>query len=255
MATEENRVRAEDNMFNLHRNRYPGRGIVVGTSEDGKHAVQVYWIMGRSENSRNRLFSQDGSRVYTEPADPTKIADPSLIIYNAMRESQTRRHFVVSNGAQTDDVAEGFGMGRPFLESLGLYKYEPDAPNFTPRITAYHLRQWEFEKKVSAIIAVQKKSLFGDECDRAIYRYDEIAPGFGYMVTTYMGDAPQGEPLPSFRGEPILMPLKGGMESISQAYWDGLNSDNVISLAVKFIDVATGKSEIDLTNKYQKVYA
>lgn len=235
------------NLSSLTRNRYPGRGIIVGMSDDGSHLVQVYWIMGRSANSRNRIFKTDCAtrRVFTEPADAAAMQDPSLVIYNAMRERG--RYFVVSNGDQTDTV---IGQQEPIdlAPALSERVYEPDEPNFTQRITA--LCSIEDDGAVLQL-AVLRKSIFDTSCNRAFYQY-RPHPGYGYCVTTYAGD---GNPLPHFRGDPWLMPLNGSESEITRRYWDALNPDNRVSLAVKFIEIETRTSHVRIINKYAKVGA
>lgn len=240
------RERATFNAEALAANGYPGRGLVIGESEDGRRLVQAYWVMGRSENSRNRVFGCDGAgRVFTEAADPAKVKDPSLIIYNAMREVDGRCH-VVSNGAQTDSVEADLTL----LESLSVWEYEPDGPNFTPRITGAVWREAS-PNSVRTEIAILCRSSRGKGCDRHLYSYDATTPGLGYCVTTYTGD---GSPLPPFRGEPYLLPLRGANgEEVLRDIWGMLNPENRVSLAVKTIDHATGRSAIFIENKYQKV--
>lgn len=243
-------------MIALQENSYPGRGLVVGVDPSGQFLVQIYWIMGRSDNSRNRVFSTENGRLFTEAADPAKMKDPSLVIYNAMLEktlfSRPLGFFVVSNGDQTDTVFEKLSIlcypSHTYLpELLESRAYEPDAPNFTSRITAVtHLRieHWRTE------IAVLRKSVWGESCDRLHYVYSEIAKGFGFCVTTYVGD---GDPLPAFTGEPLLVPIPGGINDTLKAYLEMLNEANRVSLAVKYISLIDGKSELVAKNKYAKV--
>lgn len=237
----------------LQQNAYPGRGIVVGLNETGHSLIQIYWIMGRSENSRNRVFELHGGRVFTAAADPSKIKDPSLIIYNAMVEFG--ESYVVSNGAQTDTVVERLRKDDP---DMGLYLalegvgYEPDAPNYTPRITA--ACGWSGDpddRFYFAEMSVLRKSLCTDDCDHSFYELGSFGLGFGNCITTYSGD---GNPLPSFRGEPFLVPLAGDIEAIADAYWSALDEDNKVSLVVKFIP-KDGVSFVTIRNKYSKVGA
>lgn len=237
---------ADANLASLARNPYPGRGIVVGLDETGENLVQVYWIMGRSENSRNRVFKTDEARLFTEAADPSKVQDPSLIIYNAMLKGMTPSSLgVVSNGNQTDDVAK-------LAHKLDLYKvmqdwmYEPDKPNFTPRITA--ISMW-LSGKAYAEMSIVRKSLWSNACDRHLYEINHLGRGFGHCITTYSGD---GTPLPAFQGEPHLLPFVGDAGEIAARYWLALNESNRVSLAVKFIS-KNGTSHITVMNKYQKV--
>ncbi len=237
----------EKNMYDLSQNSYPGRGIVMGMSETGGYVVQVYWIMGRSENSRNRVFGVEGTRLFTEAADSSKVKDPSLIIYNAMRE--THRHFVVSNGVQTDKVIAGISAGDTFQGSLRGLEYEPDAPNFTPRITGICRLDLVDRGDPFFGLDIIRKSVWDYSCDRFFYRYDRIERGIGYCITTYTGD---GNPLPAFVGEPLLMPLAGDIDAVANAYWQVLNEENRVALAVKFIALQ-GTSCIKVINKFTKV--
>lgn len=235
---------ARENLEALKANPYPGRGIVVGQDETGSRLLQVYWIMGRSANSRNRVFAFEGGTLWTEAADPSMVKDPRLIIYRAMRELPGL--YVATNGDQTDTVIEVFEAGGAFAEALATRRYEPDAPNFTPRISAVvSLR----EGAPSAELSVLKKSPLGDGCDRHLFRLEQFAPGTGHCITTYRGD---GDPLPSFEGEPYLLPLAGDAESVADTLWEALNADNRVSLAVKAIDPATGRSSITVRNRYRK---
>lgn len=224
---------------------YPGRGIVIGIDETERYMVQVYWIMGRSENSRNRVLSSKKGRVFTEPADPAKVKDPSLIIYNAMRKFDD--NFIVSNGHQTDDIAIGLEQGRSFGGIISQWEYEPDKPNYTPRITGICTLLLE---GLSMELAICRKSHWSDACDVSLYRYKDIPSGFGFGITTYSGD---GNPLPSYRDDPCLVPLVGDIETIKNNYWQGLNPENRVSLAVKFISIETGESTVIIENKFTKV--
>ncbi len=239
---DRNEDRAQENFSWLQNNPYPGRGIVVGLSDNSAYMIQVYWIMGRRENSRNRIFkfNSETGRLYTEAADPTKVKDPSLIIYNAMQERDY--HYIVSNGDQTDTVADSLA---PMLlhRILAGRQYEPDGPNYAQRITAVSSLIGNLSSRIQ--MSILRKSIFGLECDRLMYEYIPH-PGFGYCITTYSGD---GDPLPSFRGDPLLMPLRGDAVNVLKTYWDALNSDNRVSIAVKFIERSTGLSHIEIINK------
>ncbi len=246
---------ARRNLESLRHNPYPGRGIVVGIDQSGRHMVQVYWIMGRSANSRNRVFvAENGAWLRTAPADPNNIQDPSLIIYNAMVlgtndwDARCRFH-VVSNGSQTDDVKIHVEHAWSLPRSLERFTFEPDAPNFTPRITAV---SFSYERPTKMQIAILRQSPWDLGCDRHFYGYSDIGQGFGYCITTYMGD---GDPLPSFQGEPYLLPLEGDAEAIAQTIWAALNEENRVSLAVKFIDKRSAESTIHVINKYTQVSA
>ncbi|MFP4379552.1 MAG: IMP cyclohydrolase [Candidatus Sumerlaeia bacterium] len=233
------------NLEELGKNPYPGRGIIIGMGEKGESLIQVYWIMGRSPNSRNRVFEKDGALLRTAAADPSKVQDPSLIIYNAMREMNGL--YVVTNGDQTDTIIQGILTGTTFCQALNTRAYEPDAPNFTPRISGICSLK---DGLPWAELSVLKKSVFGAHTDRHCFRYEEFGPGLGHCITTYMGD---GDPLPSFSGEPRLMPLEGSISELANNIWNHLNEDNRVSLAVKFIDIETGGSNLHVINKYSKV--
>ncbi len=235
---------AWSNYAELGRNLYPGRGIVVGRDETGKYLIQVYWVTGRSEKSRNRIFDADydAGRLFTEAADAAKMMDPSLVIYNAMRERGS--FYIVGNGDQTDTVADS-----PHLPHLNTALqgriYEPDSPNFTQRITAVCVLQ----ARPCVQMSILRKSVIGETCDRMFYEF-VLKPGCGYCIMTYAGD---GDPLPPFRAEPLLMPLCGSMIDIANAYWNALNESNRVSLAVKFVKIRSGRSTIHIINKYEKV--
>jgi hypothetical protein len=234
---------AQENLRKLRSNPYPGRGIIMGLDETGKFLVQVYWIMGRSENSRNRIFMKDRNGVLkTVPVDPEKISDPSLIIYTAMLESELeicldKINYVVSNGHQTEEAMLK-------LEHLRNWEYEPDHPNYTPRITGV----FSFPEKI-AKISILKKSPLDATCDRYFYELTVSEPGLGYCVTTYKED---GNPLPPFEGDPYLLPLKGGLKEVGERIWENLDEKNRVCLAVKFIELQTGFSSIYIINKYKK---
>ncbi len=225
----------------LAKNSYPGRGIVLGRADDGAW-IQVYWIMGRSENSRNRIFVCDEDILRTQAADPTKVEDPSLIIYNAMRTSG--RRFVVSNGVQTDAIWQGLEAGASFADSLTAWHHEPDAPNFTPRISGCT----DLDAGVCWLSIVKKSPFRDDASERHFFRYDDVPTGSGYAITTYSGD---GNPLPSFDGAPYVLALSGGATEIAQYFWSQLDGDNKISLAVRHIDPHSGAVRIIVENRYR----
>ena len=214
-------MNANNSLAHISNNSYPGRGIIIGRNHDSEWVV-IYWIMGRSDNSRNRVFKYKNNILSTEAADPSLVKDPSLIIYNAMRG--IGHNVIVSNGSQTDMIYDKLMLGSGFLTSLAYETYEPDAPNYTPRISGYLDKNF---KNIS--LSVIKRNHTGNT-DHCFYRYSNTPPGTGYCVTTYMGD---GDPLPSFQGEPILLPLKGDVDEIANTYWEGLNEDNRISLMVR----------------------
>lgn len=232
-------VQLEHNKLCLFENSYPGRGIIVGLDESGKKILQIYWIMGRSENSRNRIFVQEkGEVLKTEPFDSSKVKDSSLIIYKAMDEDFGM--YAVSNGQQTDQVLlllddPSFGED---------WSYEPDAPNFTPRISA----RWDVNYKNEVLMSILKKSPLGDACNHCLYRLN-LSPGVGYGIHTYLEDE---DPLPSYYGEPFPFPLKGSPEEILEELWEELNKENMVSLAIKVIDLKDYRSEILIKNKLER---
>lgn len=235
----------------LSRTSYPGRGIIAGKSADGKYAVSAYWTMGRSAGSRNRIFvseNENGTEVIrTKAFDETLIAgDPSLIIYAAVRQFENST--IVTNGDQTDTIYEGLKKGLTFEQSLRSRKYEHDAPNFTPRISSL-LTLNGSEDKASydyALSILKSDNGNGDNTLRFTYAYDNPQNGEGHYIHTYMED---GNPLPSFEGEPVKVELKGGLNEIADEIWNSLNSDNKVSLFVRFIEISTGKYEQKIINK------
>ncbi|SEI38417.1 IMP cyclohydrolase-like protein [Lachnospiraceae bacterium A10] len=226
----------------LENNTYPGRGIVVGRTPDGKHAVTAYFIMGRSENSRNRVFVEDGEGIRTEAFDPSKLVDPSLIIYAPVRVRGCDT--IVTNGDQTDTVYERMDQGMTFEESLRIRQFEPDGPNYTPRISAVmHVENKDFSYEMSIL-----KSHEGNpECScRYTFSYDHPVKGEGRFIHTYIGD---GSPLPSFCGEPERVEIDGDIDSFANMIWSSLNEENKVSLFVRFIDIETGAYETRIINK------
>lgn len=236
---------ASTNLVTLRKNAYPGRGIVIGLDDTGEYFVQVYWIMGRSENSRNRVFGKDADtgRVFTEAADSAKVRDPSLIIYNAMAEIGDC--FVVSNGDQTDTVIKAVAEKKSFGDAMRMRQYEPDDPNYTPRISAVCLPQSHVME-----MAVLRKSPWDNACDRHFYCFGEIGRGLGFCITTYSGN---GNPLPAFQGEPYLLPLQGDLGTINKTLWNALDSENRVALVTKFIHRESSHSTIEIINKFSKV--
>ena len=213
----------------LRGNPYPGRGIVLGKSEDGKHAIAVYFIMGRSENSRNRVFVPTEDGIRTEAADPAKMTDPSLIIYHPVRKAGGG--LIVTNGDQTDTVRDYLLEGRTFAEALKTRTFEPDAPNYTPRISGLLSPDGSFQLSIL-------KSAEGDPacCCRYFYHYDAPLAGEGRFIHTYQGD---GNPLPSFEGEPVRVSLDGSdPETLADRVWEALDLDNKVSLFVRFVNLA-----------------
>lgn len=226
----------------LSATTYPGRGIVVGRSEDGKKAVCAYFIMGRSENSRNRVFVTEGAGIRTQAFDPAKLQDPSLIIYSPVRVLEDLT--IVTNGDQTDTIFEGLKKGETFEQSLRVRKYEHDAPNFTPRISS--LLNVEGGKYDYAISILKSDCGNGDNCLRFTYTYDNPQKGQGHFIHTYMEN---GNPLPSFEGEPKKVEIKGTIDEFASMIWSSLNEENKVSLFVRFIDISTGKYEEKIINK------
>lgn len=229
----------------LQENAYPGRGIVLGRSEDGTKAVAAYFIMGRSENSRNRIFVEEGEGIRTQAYDPSKLTDPSLIIYAPVRVLEHRT--IVTNGDQTDTVYEGMEKGLTFEQSLRSREFEPDAPNYTPRISGLmELENGGYSYSLSIL-----KSNNGDPacCNRYTFSYENCAAGEGHFIHTYLHD---GNPLPSFEGEPKLVAIPDDMEKFTNMLWNNLNPENKVSLFVRYIDIATGKYETVIKNKNQE---
>ena len=226
----------------LLHNAYPGRGIVLGKNSLDQW-VQVYWIMGRSANSRNRVFTVKNQILQTQAADPSQVEHPSLILYNAMKEID--RCFIVTNGMQTDLLCEWMSRGKSFETILLTQAHEPDAPNFTPRISAcIDLRQ----PREKLVISIIKANPFdSNHSEHHFFYYQTVRAGYGYAITTYQQD---GNPLPAFEGSPFLVTLKGDAEQIADTFWQALNPDNRVSLAVKTIDPGEKKSAIWIINKY-----
>ena len=226
----------------LKSNEYPGRGIVIGCSADGKKAVTAYFIMGRSSNSRNRVFVTEGEGIRTQAFDPSKLEDPSLIIYAPVRV--LGRNTIVTNGDQTDTIYDKMAEGLTFEQSLRGREFEPDGPNYTPRISGImHIEDGKYDFAMSIL-----KSNNGDPscCNRYTYTYDNPKAGEGRFIHTYMHD---GNPLPSFRGEPKEVVIEGDIDSFTEMVWTSLNPDNKVSLFVRYIDIETGEYETRIINK------
>ena len=225
----------------LAGNTYPGRGIVIGRSEDGRHAVAAYFIMGRSTNSRNRIFVADGEGIRTQAFDPSKMEDPSLIIYAPVRVLGTNT--IITNGDQTDTVYQGLMDGKTFGEALKVRTFEPDAPNYTPRISALmDIRGGVYEYKMHII-----KTVDGDasSCAHFTFSYENPKGGEGHFIHTYMSD---GSPLPSFEGEPERVDISGNIDAFTDLLWENLNAENKVSLFVRYIDIRTGEYESRIVN-------
>ena len=227
----------------LQQNSYPGRGIILGRTADGTKAVCVYFIMGRSENSRNRIFVPDGNGLRTQAYDESKCTDPSLIIYAPVRVLGNKT--IVSNGDQTDTFYEAMNHQFTFEQGLRAREFEPDAPNFTPRISGVIRCEGEHFNYALSIL----KSADGDpsSCQRFTFTYQNPVPGQGHFIHTYVGD---GNPLPSFRGEPKLVSIPDDIEGFTQLLWNSLNPDNKISLFVRYIDPKTGNAVSKIVNRY-----
>lgn len=228
----------------LAGNTYPGRGIVIGKSKDGKKAVTAYFIMGRSENSRNRIFVEDGQGIRTQAFDPSKLTDPSLIIYAPVRVLGNKT--IVTNGDQTDTIYEGMDRQLTFEQSLRSREFEPDGPNYTPRISGIlHTENGGFNYAMSIL-----KSNNGNpsSCSRFTFAYENPAAGEGHLIHTYMGD---GDPLPSFEGEPKPVEIPDDIDRFTKMLWDSLNQENKVSLFVRYIDIADGTYESRIVNKNQ----
>ena len=226
----------------LKGNEYPGRGIIIGKSADGTKAVTAYFIMGRSSNSRNRVFTVEGEGIRTEAFDPSKLEDPSLIIYAPVRV--LGNDTIVTNGDQTDTIYDGLKDGLTFEQSLRSREFEPDAPNYTPRISGVMtVENGKYDYQMSIL-----KSNNGnpDACNRYTFSYENPVNGEGHFIHTYMHD---GNPLPSFEGEPKLVAIPDDMEAFANMLWTSLNEDNKVSLFVRYIDIATGKYETKIINK------
>ncbi|MCR5627647.1 MAG: IMP cyclohydrolase [Lachnospiraceae bacterium] len=226
----------------LKENTYPGRGIVLGKSEDGKNAVIAYFIMGRSVNSRNRVFVTEGEGIRTEAFDPSKMEDPSLIIYAPVRVQGNNT--IVTNGDQTDTVYDLMAEGKTFEESLRTREFEPDAPNYTPRISG--LVTVENGKSCYMLSILKSNNADPDECLRYTFSFDNPKAGEGHFIHTYARDE---NPLPSYEGEPTRVDIKGDIDTFTKAVWENLNEDNKVSLFVRYIDIATGKYETRIINK------
>lgn len=228
----------------LKENTYPGRGIVIGKSPDGKKAVTAYFIMGRSGNSRNRIFAVEGEGIRTEAFDPSKLEDPSLIIYAPVRVLGNKT--IVTNGDQTDTVYDGMKEGLTFEQSLRSREFEPDGPNYTPRISG--MMQVEDGNYEYAMSILKSNNGSPDACNRFTYAYENPVAGEGHFIHTYMHD---GNPLPSFEGEPKLVGISDDIDEFTDMIWNSLNDENKVSLFVRYIDIAAGQYETRIMNKNQ----
>ena len=228
----------------LRENSYPGRGIILGKSPDGTKAAAAYFIMGRSENSRNRIFVEDGEGIRTQAFDPSKLTDPSLIIYAPVRVLGNKT--IVTNGDQTDTIYEGMDRQLTFEQSLRSREFEPDGPNYTPRISGImHIENGTYNYAMSIL-----KSSDGcpDSCHRFTFAYENPKAGEGHFIHTYQCD---GNPLPSYEGEPKRIQIPDDIDAFTELLWNSLNKDNKVSLFVRYIDIETGTYETRIVNKNQ----
>ena len=226
----------------LKSNSYPGRGIVIGKTPDGLKAGASYFIMGRSENSRNRVFVKDGEGIRTQAFEPSKMTDPSLVIYAPVRVLGNKT--IVTNGDQTDTIYEGMDKQLTFEQSLRSREFEPDGPNYTPRISGIlHIENGKFNYAMSIL-----KSADGNpaSCNRFTFAYENPMAGEGHFIHTYIGD---GNPLPSFEGEPKKVNIPDSIEEFTNLLWENLNEENKVSLFVRYVDIATGTYETRIVNK------
>ena len=225
----------------LENNTYPGRGIIIGKTPDGTKAMTAYFIMGRSENSRNRIFTEKDGEVFTEPFDAGKVQDPSLIIYAAVRQFENR--LIVTNGNQTDTIYDGLKDGKCFTKALESREFEPDGPNFTPRISGMlTFGEGDFTYQMSILKSADAE---GSACNRFTYKYAPVS-GLGHFLHTYVCD---GNPIPTFQGEPERIAVCDDIDEETDRLWKALNENNKISLYVRYVDLKSGKTENRLVNK------
>ena len=222
----------------LRNNTYPGRGIIIGKSEDGENMVIVYFIMGRSVNSRNRVFIEQECGIRTEAFDPAKLSDPSLVIYAPVRVIDGKT--IVTNGDQTDTIYDFIKDGKTFEEALRTRTFEPDAPNFTPRVSGI------VENGTYKLSILKSNNGNPDSAQRFFYEYMEPVAGEGHFIHTYLHD---GNPIPSFEGDPTPMELKGDIEAITKEVWESLNEENKVSLFVRTINLKSGEEQTRIINK------
>mgnify|MGYP004525392005 FL=1 len=235
-----NVYKTEDIGTLIKGNPYVGRGIIAGLSEDGRYAVGAYFIMGRSANSRNRIFAERDGAVFTEPFDPSKVEDPSLIIYAAVREHGS--DIIFTNGDQTDTVVSGLEQGLGFSESLRSRCFEPDAPNLTPRISAMLCLGGDYHYDMSILKSIDEE---GSDCARYTFSYP-AKRGLGHFIHTYVTD---GDPLPTFQGEPERVHVPSGIDAFTDDIWNALDEDNRISLYVRYTDLTDGNTLTRLINR------
>ncbi len=225
----------------IEGNSYVGRGIVLGKTDDGKKACSAYFIMGRSANSRNRIFVKRDNAVYTEPFDASKVEDPSLIIYAAIREFENK--LIVTNGDQTDTIYDGIKAGESFTKALTKREFEPDAPNFTPRISGMiTFEDDDFSYEMSILKSADSE---GTACNRYSFSYPSLK-GLGHFIHTYICD---GNPIPTFCGEPERVAIPNDIDEFTTSLWESLDNDNKISLYVRYTDLSTGEIDERMINK------
>ena len=225
----------------LEGNRYPGRGIVIGKTPDGKKAAIAYFIMGRSANSRNRVFTEKNGEIFTEPFDASKVEDPSLIIYAAVRSYENK--LIVTNGNQTDTIYDGLAAGKSFSQALTSREFEPDAPNLTPRISGmltFENNDFTYEMSI-----LKSGDAAGTFCNRYTFSYGACA-GLGHFLHTYVCD---GNPIPTFQGEPERVAMDDDIDAFTTDLWNALDAENKISLYVRYTDLATGAVDSRMVNK------
>ena len=222
----------------LRNNTYPGRGIIIGKSEDGENMVIVYFIMGRSVNSRNRVFIEQEGGIRTEAFDPAKLSDPSLVIYAPVRVIDGKT--IVTNGDQTDTIYDFIKEGKTFEEALRTRTFEPDSPNFTPRVSGI------VENGTYKLSILKSNNGNPDSAQRFFYEYMEPVAGEGHFIHTYLHD---GNPIPSFEGDPTPMEIKGDIDSITKEVWESLNEENKVSLFVRTINLKSGEEQTRIINK------
>lgn len=228
----------------LKSNAYPGRGIIIGTSADGRKAVTAYFIMGRSENSRNRIFVEDGNGIRTQAFDPSKLTDPSLIIYAPVRVLGNKT--IVTNGDQTDTIYELMDKQQTFEQALRTREFEPDGPNFTPRISGImHVENGSYNYAMSIL---KTDHADPETCNRYTFAYSNPKKGEGRFIHTYKENV---SPLPSFEGEPKRVKIEGDIDAFTNMIWNSLNEENKVSLFTRFIDIETGAVESRIINKNQ----
>ncbi|MBQ1423590.1 MAG: IMP cyclohydrolase [Lachnospiraceae bacterium] len=222
----------------LNTNTYPGRGIILGVTPDGSKAVAAYFIMGRSVNSRNRVFTEEPDGISTEAFDPSLLKDPSLIIYHPVRER--KEGLIVTNGDQTDTIADGFAEGRSFEDSLRTREFEPDGPNWTPRISGLQLKDGSYKLSI-----LKSADAEGTACVRQFFDYPPM-PGMGHFIHTYVCD---GNPIPTFQGEPERVDILDDIDEYTGVLWNNLNKDNRVSLFVRYTDLESGEYEQLIVNE------